>query len=332
MDHKKFKIYDNNQTCQREVMQYRKDGGKPGVYVGFECLKDFYSVKAGECTDWTGRPTSGKTQMLFEVLINTAKLYGHKSVLYMPDVGEPVEILADILHKVTGKTFDKKYQNVISVDDIYKECPWILEHFKIVSPHKGYRPTPKDFYELTRDLNVQQGAIDSWKDLKHNYSGPINEYLADILTMRNEMMKSCNKHMHTVMHPKLQVRDKNGKFPPPNAYDISGGAAPYDSGRAMIGVNRESIDTNVADVYILKAKPRIVGKKGVVSLQFDVARSRYYEMFNQKIRYAGAQEPEPETKTAIQRPNYTVERQSIEWQNKISWEPKAEFEEDEELF
>ncbi|NOQ49710.1 MAG: hypothetical protein GQ553_03485 [Nitrosomonadaceae bacterium] len=288
MDHKKFKIYDNNQTVQRDLIKHRKDGGVPGVYCGFDTLDPYYTMKPGETTDWTGHPTSGKTQMLLEVLLNTAELYGWKWCLYMPDVGTPVELLSDLLHKKTGKTFDKKYENVISENDIYQECPWLLEHFKVLEPLKGYKPTPKDFYELTCDLNVQGGSVDSWKDLKHIYNGPINEYLADMLTMRNSMMATANKHMHQVMHPKGQSRDKNGKFPPPTAYDISGGAAPYDSGRAMIGVNRESTETTVADIYILKAKPRIIGQKGCVPLMFDVTKSRYYEYDKHgNKRYAG---------------------------------------------
>jgi len=142
--------------------------------------------------------------------------------------------------------------------------------------------------------------------MKHSYSGMINEYLADVLTQRNHMMAASKKHMHQVMHPKSQSRDKNGKFPPPTPYDISGGAAPYDSGRAMIGVDRESIETNVADVYTLKAKPRIIGKKGVTSLMFDSTKSRYYEFDSkQNKRYAG-----PKTTRGQNEPVVT---QSIQW-------------------
>jgi len=307
MNHKKFNIYDNNQTAQNELLSLRRTGGEAGYYVGFDCIDPYYTMKLGESTDWTGHPTSGKTELLLEFVINTADFYGWKWALHMPDVGTPVELLSDLMHKKTGRTFDKKYQNKITEDDIYKECPYLLEHFKIVTPEKGYRPTPLDFYQLVRDMDVQGGVIDSWKDMKHFYQGMLNEYLAEVLTERNHIMASSKKHMHQVMHPKSQNRDKNGKFPPPTAYDISGGAAPYDSGRAMIGVHRESIDTNIADVYFLKAKPRIIGKKGMCSIMFDKTKSRYYELTgNGQQRYAG-----PKT---VQTESQEPQAKGIGWQ------------------
>ena len=117
----------------KEVNDYRNTYHDKGKYLGFSNIDDYYTMQLGNVTDWTGYPMSGKTQVLMEVLLNTSKFYGWKHLLYLPDVGSPVEIIADLLHKLTGKSFNNKFENFIQEEDIIKEIDWIVEHFKILT-------------------------------------------------------------------------------------------------------------------------------------------------------------------------------------------------------
>ena len=109
---KGFGIVESKDVSE-SLKHYRDTYNDSGKYLGFERLNEYYTMVLGTCTDWTGFPRSGKTQVLMELLLNTSKYYGWKHLVYFPDVGNKVEIIADLLHKLTGKTFNPKYKNAI---------------------------------------------------------------------------------------------------------------------------------------------------------------------------------------------------------------------------
>jgi hypothetical protein len=127
-----FKITETSDVIDK-IFKHRDNYHVKGKYLGFEVMDKHYSMSLGNCTDWTGFPMSGKTQVLMECLMNTSKFYGWKHLVYFPDVGNNVEILADLLHKKTGKSFDPQAHNTITDAEITREMDWILNHFKILT-------------------------------------------------------------------------------------------------------------------------------------------------------------------------------------------------------
>ena len=97
------------------LTDYHKFGARPGVFLGFENMRKFYSMRPNSCTDWTGYPQSGKTELLLECLFNSSFFYGWKHLLLVPDIGDYIEVMAILIHKYTGKTFEKKYKNYIDL-------------------------------------------------------------------------------------------------------------------------------------------------------------------------------------------------------------------------
>jgi primosomal protein N' len=97
------------QDIRDEVIQLYKDGGGKVYYCGFKKLAPHYNIKEGSCTDWTGYPGSGKTELLFELLKNCSEYYDHKHLIYMPDAGSNAEVIAKLLHKFSGKQFHEHY-------------------------------------------------------------------------------------------------------------------------------------------------------------------------------------------------------------------------------
>lgn len=282
---KGFKILDYNDV-QGPLEVFHKEGAKLGKYVGFDSFNDLYSMKESGCTDWTGYPQSGKTEMLLEMLFNTSEFYGWKHLLLVPDIGDMVEVMAILIHKYSGKTFNKKYNNFIDIQTVYKSTSWLLEHFFIMEKtDPKAKISPVEFWEYAVEFkkkhNIQTATIDSWKDLYHDYKnngGSYAVYLSNILPIRNMLAEINNIHFHTVVHPKNPRRDNTGKIPHPDVDDMEGGAQWNNSGKSIISIHRATIDTKVADVKILKAKPSSVGKRGFLAINFDVTKSRYYEI------------------------------------------------------
>jgi hypothetical protein len=289
---KGFKIVEQKDVIN-ELIDYRVNYNEKGKYLGFNKLDEHYTMQLGNVTDWTGFPMSGKTQVLMELLLNTSKMYGWKHLVYFPDVGNKTEIVADLLHKLTGKTFDPKYDNHITESEIHQQVNWILHHFKILTKADvKAKLTPFQFWDMAVKIKEEEGlhtaSIDSWKDLSHDYSkyGGYAQYLEIVLPYRNQIAEDNNLHLHTIIHPKLTEKE-NGVRKAPSPYDLKGGSEWFNSGKCMITVHRESKEGNEAQVIFGKIKPRAIGKIGQVNLFFDVAKFVYYEHTdNGQRRYA----------------------------------------------
>lgn len=288
---KGFKILEHN-DCWEDLLEYREKGALRGVYLGFPNMHEHYTMSLPGCTDWTGFPQSGKSELLLEVLLNTTLFYGWKHLIYVPDVGSKNEVLAILMHKITGKTFDKRYVNTnyISEDEINKNLGYLLEHFKIL--HKediNSKITPYEFWNYAAHLNsstvggIQTATIDSWKDMKHGISpdgstfSRDDKYLEDVLSYRNAVSEREKMHFHIVIHPRSGTeKDANGKRKAPKPDELKGGPEWWNSGKVMLSVHRVDGSKNEVDIIVTKAKPKSVAKQGKFSLFLDVVTSRYY--------------------------------------------------------
>jgi len=280
-----FKITETADVIDK-MFKHRDNYNEKGKYLGFKGLDEYYSMQLGNCTDWTGFPMSGKTQLLMECLLNTSKFYGWKHLVYFPDVGNNVEIIADLMHKLTGKSFNPLAHNVIKDEEISRNIDWLLAHFKILTKQDvKAKMTPFEFYDYAVELKQKHGletaSIDSWKDLSHPYNeyGGYAQYLEVVLPYRNQIAEDNNLHLHTIIHPKLTEK-VNGKRSVPSPYDLKGGSEWFNSGKCMITVHRDDLHYNQAIVNFNKIKPRSVGNIGQLILWFDKEKFIYYELEN----------------------------------------------------
>jgi hypothetical protein len=302
---KGFKITQAVEVTEA-LIEYRDNYNDRGKYLGFENLNDLYTMQLGTCTDWTGFPRSGKTQVLMELLLNTSLYYGWKHLVYFPDVGSNVEIIADLLHKKTAKCFNPKYKNVISDQDIYRETEWLLEHFKVLTKADvKAKLTPFEFYDMAASMKdeIQTASIDSWKDMSHPYNeyGGYAMYLEAVLPYRNQ----------TAEEP----------------YCLKGGSEWFNSGKCMITVHRESTDTIIADIMVHKVKPRSCGNVGFCSLEFDVEKLVYFtteQTVNGNVKRYATERSKPAKVEAIKPPKQLTPNKDFNINNRIEPQGKVE--------
>jgi hypothetical protein len=279
---KGFKITKAHEVID-DLFRYRNNYHEKGKYLGFEGMDEYYSMSLGNCTDWTGFPMSGKTQVLMECLMNTSRFYGWKHLVYFPDVGSNVEIIADLINKKTGKSFDPSAYNVITDDEILQAIEWITHHFKVLTRSDiKAKMTPIEFWDyavqLKKDEGLETASIDSWKDLNHPYNdyGGYAQYLEFVLPYRNQIAEDNDLHLHTIIHPKLTEKE-NGKRSAPVPYDLKGGSEWFNSGKCMVTVHREDPTYYKAELYFNKIKPRSNGKIGKHEIFFDKEKLVYFE-------------------------------------------------------
>jgi len=293
-----FKILENSDV-QDDLIKYREKGALRGVYLGFPILHENYTMSLPGVTDWTGFPGSGKSEMLIDLLVNTSIFYGWKHLLYVPDVGDKNEIISIIIHKLTGKTFDKRFENTnyITETEMLKELDWVLQHFKII--HKtnlSAKMTPYEFWDLAatlkKSLGIYTATIDSWKDMRHGIApdgttfSRDDKYLEDVLSYRNAMAESHNLHFHTVIHPRGGTeKDKDGNRRPPRPDDLKGGSEWWNNGKTMITIHRPDGSTNEVKFIVTKAKPKTVAKVGEVIMYFDFTKNKFYHLDSENIKH-----------------------------------------------
>jgi hypothetical protein len=279
---KGFKVTKAHEVID-DLFRYRNNYHEKGKYLGFEGMDAYYSMSLGNCTDWTGFPMSGKTQVLMECLMNTSRFYGWKHLVYFPDVGSNVEIIADLINKKTGKSFNPESFNVITDDEILHAIDWVTHHFKVLTRDDiKAKMTPVEFWDYAVQLKKEEGletaSIDSWKDLNHPYNdyGGYAQYLEFVLPYRNQIAEDNDLHLHTIIHPKLTEKE-NGKRSAPVPYDLKGGSEWFNSGKCMITVHREDPTYYKAELYFNKIKPRSNGNIGKHEIFFDKEKLVYFE-------------------------------------------------------
>ena len=284
-----FKILELKDV-RDDLLKYREQGALRGVYLGFPTFHEHYTMSLPGCTDWTGFPASGKSEFLIEMLLNTSLFHGWKHLLYVPDVGDKNEIISLIIHKITGKTFDKRYtSNLITEAEVDKELDWTLHHFRILTQvDLKSKITPYEFWDMAAAMNdsviggIQTATIDSWKDMKHGV-GPTGEtfarddkYLEDVLSYRNAMSEHHKMHFHIIGHPNKTDKDTSGKRIPPTPYDMKGGGEWFNNGKTQITLHRVDGTFNQVRVIVNKAKPKSVAKLGEVTFCLDITKNSYY--------------------------------------------------------
>lgn len=278
-----------------KVREYYKTGGGSTFYVGYKSLARHYSIKEGGCTDWTGYAGSGKTELLLDILKNCSEWYGHKHLIHMPDAGSIEEVIGKLIHKLTGRQFEEFHyneqgvrvinENRISIGDVEKTIPRVLESFKILDPmtkNSSKALTPKEFWEFAvinkKKLGIFSAVIDSWNYMRHDTEGFAREdkWLEDTLSYRNELAEKSNIHFHTIIHPTKARKDSEGKTVPPDIHSLKGGSEWGNNGKSIIVVDR-NFESKISDIVIAKAKPSIVGVRGNASLSYDVKKGNYFE-------------------------------------------------------
>lgn len=268
------------------LFDLRKNGNYPGQSTGFTKLNPYYTIRRGNTTYITGYPTSGKTQLYIQLMCNTSHLYGWKHLPFTPETGTSEEVYAEIIHCLTGKTFNGRFYNYITEAELYDVLPFVQDHFKIIDPTDG-DCTLEAWYEVIREakreFQVDTAGIDNWNDLEHDMSKhgqKISEYLKYQLPIFNRFAKTENIHGFLLVHPRnpeIMKGEKNPSAPRPDM--IEGGSLWYAKAQSILIVHRDwsEPDNRTSEVIVAKAKPKIVGKKGMIELEYDPSMNCYFE-------------------------------------------------------
>lgn len=275
-----------NGDILEQLMYLHKNGIPKGSNIGHNTFDNQLTFVKGGCTDITGYPFYGKSLFLKEIIMGLTLNQNWRHCVYMPDDGSDTDVISNLLHKMTGKTFVKGYPNTITELEISKYSSQLLDRFKFVSAEHSIEP--EAFWNYAKENECNSAVIDSWNYMAHKGEPTSPDYLRKILSTRNRFMEVNSIHSFIIIHPKnpdpKQVKDGNVKRP--SVYDLMGGSEWNNNGRNIIVVHKNSKENHEPySINIDKVKPKHYGNIGQLYLQMDWATQRFYEfdaIYNKK--------------------------------------------------
>jgi len=304
------------------LTQLRENGVSKGAWTGFDSLFDKYSVKKGSTTYIYAGAHQGKSQFGFELMMNLSEYSGWTWAVYSPETGSPTEVFAELLWVYLRKPYLVNDKVTASNEEAERAVEFINKHFYIID--SGLQDlSVEGFYTCvseieSKGMKIDGCLIDPFTEIKTDVSAGVRDDIAigQVLTKVRKHSSDNNYHTIVTVHTKhQQAKYKNGipYVDKPTMNDIAGGMQWSRKGMMIINVwrcpygledaNGVPYEPNQVEITVVKAKPKIVGKLGSVTLYYDKVKNRYYELDEfggKRFAYDNPDKPTPVIPTPSQ--------------------------------
>jgi twinkle protein len=266
-----------------ELFDLYESGLPRGAMTGWHQVDEFYTCMPGQLNIVTGIPGHGKSELVDALTVNLAHLHGWRIAFYSPE-NFPVKLhVAKIAEKYLGKPFNAGRTERMSKADFASAMDWIDGHFKWIMPES---PSLDEILDKARALVARDGirvlVIDPWNEVEHDRPSAMSEteYISLSLSRLRKFARKHEVAIFVIAHPKLMSKDKDGFYPVPSPYDISGSANWRNKADNCLTVWRDlHNDEAPVELHIQKIKFKIVGKLGKVDLRYDRVTGRYFDAY-----------------------------------------------------
>ena len=279
------------------LTELRHNGVKKGEWTGFPGLFDRYSMKRGSTTYIYAGAHQGKSQFTFELMMNLAEFSGWRWAVYSPETGSPTEVFSELLWVYLRKPFLVNDKITATDEEAEEAIDFINKHFFIID--SGLRDLSiEGFYTAVEnieeefEIKIDGCCIDPFTEIATDVTNGVRDDIAIGKILTTVRKHSADKDYHTIVtvHTKhQQAKYKNGVpyVDVPTMNDIAGGMQWSRKGMMVLNVwrcpfgledeNGVPYEPNQVKITVVKAKPKIVGKLGSVTMYYDRLRNRYYE-------------------------------------------------------
>ena len=256
-------------------------GLSPGIELGWLNLKNLYKVSQGEWTLITGIPGHGKSEFLDALLVDLAQNHDWTFVIYSPE-NFPMEAhVAKLLEKKLAKPFRGPEFYKMELSELRSAAAWANNHFVFLNPEERNLGIDA-LLNLTQSVILRDGArglvIDPWNELEHQRPSHLTEteYINQTLTRIRRFSRTHNIHTWIVAHPTKLQKDKNGQYPVPTPYDVSGGAHWNNQADNILSVWRDrSVRDSPVQIHIQKIRFKKNGRLGMAHLVYDTLTGQF---------------------------------------------------------
>jgi len=267
----------NWDELEKETNDYFVNGSESGLTTGFATLDKLYTLSTNQLNIITGSPTSGKSEFMDQLVINTIQYHKWRWLIFSPE-NYPMKFHMDkLLSKLVGIPFRPgpiERMTQIHVDSGIKK---LKQHIDFVNVSEY--GTKIDSILMLAKIGKYDGLIlDPWNEL--DSTRPSNQTETDwigiSLSKIRRWARTNNTGVWIIAHPrKMQRVEGTEEQQLPTAYDIKGSAEWYNRADNILMVNRKEFEV---EIYIQKIKFKTHGDKGMVVFRYDRPTGIYSEL------------------------------------------------------
>lgn len=254
---------------RHDLEAFRRDGLPTGNCTGWDVLSELYRPEAGYMTIVTGIPGHGKSEFIDALMVNMAHAHGWQFAVFSPE-NYPISFhFNKLVEKVCGNSHG------FCPKDIYQEgTEFVDEHFTFVYPPED-KTTIGDILSQVKIVKENFGCngfvLDPYNEIDHKRPEYMTEteYVSRLLSTVRRFCREEKLHGWIIAHPAKLAKDRDGKYPVPTPYDISGSAHWRNKADYCLCIHRPSVTENSLEVHVQKVKFKHFGKPGMVEFDYD---------------------------------------------------------------
>lgn len=246
---------------------------------------EFFKAKKGEFTGLTGIGNYGKSAFYKWFFLMRILLYGEKFGVFPPEDFPPEEYYHDFTEILLGCDCTPGNPNKPKIEIFDNAYDFISNHVFCVAP-KSATPSPdyvlECFLELVIKEKIDGVCTDPFNRLAHDYTiaARADQYLEKVLNKFHHFGRTNNLINFMVIHPKTMVKNANGNYPCPDAFDMNGGAMWNNMLDNLLVYHRPNAQTEPRDTTVEFHTKKIkrqksVGKRGVMGLEYMPGKRRF---------------------------------------------------------
>ncbi len=264
------------------VFDLYENGMDGGEHPGSDLLASLYRVKPGLWTLVTGIPGHGKSALLDWIMVNLAKRAGWRFAICSPENQPLARHISQLAQIWTGLPFGGEQRRRMSLAQLTEALAQLHDHFSFLLPPEEEDYAIDSILSLARAAVYRDGirgfVIDPWNELEHTRPQGLNEseYTSQALGKIRRFARAHGVHIWLVAHPTKLMKDKEGNYPVPTPYDVSGSAHFRNKADMALTIWRDVQDEDgPTQVHVQKVRFQESGQIGMVELRFDKTTGRF---------------------------------------------------------
>ena len=277
------------------IMDHHANGHIPnGVSSGITTLDGCWRMEKGAFVVVTGTPHSGKSEIMDQIIVDSARNHGWKWGILSPENMPLQRHMAKQIEKWAGRPF--------AVHDHRMTGAEVQQAAQELSEYTTYlKPSLDQAYTLEWVLDTMQKCwerdridgllLDPWTEMAFERDKHLSEteYVGKILSKFKRWANERGVMLCVVAHPTKMAKQDDGNFPVPTLWSISGSAHWFnkaDDGlviyRRFVNSDGETDKSGNVQLFVQKKRNRLAGELGGVDLWWSKETGRYYETYEQR--------------------------------------------------
>lgn len=299
---------------ETNTYQIREGNGLKFKKYGLKVMAEYMGIATGFPLTAGGFDQTGKTEFIFELLLQRSELYDQKHLLFTGEVGSVEDIYIDLYSKAGFKPYNKfdvygNPQPHQTDKEAAKSKMFIDNHFFVVDTKNT--PDLFRFDDLTKEIdkfafaneldiqNFDTITIDPYYEISRENEPQTDQALQVLFGkiyrygQKNKVDVIMTNH---ISKPEKYIDLSDGRKYPAMAssYQWAGGQKWKQKGFLLLGLYRphplgdysEPPRPNELWVTVEKSKPKGLGKQGLFKLYYDAFCGRYYEIINGEAKFS----------------------------------------------